>query len=154
MGVSGCGKSTLGQELSQRLGFGFLEGDGFHPPANIEAMAAGRPLDDAMRAPWLAALAEALHGAPSGVVASCSALRRSYRDALQSGGPVVFVHLAIALPEARARMEARPSHFMNPALAESQQQSLEPLEADETGFTLDATAAPAALLAEILRRLG
>lgn len=153
MGVSGCGKSTMGLALSRQLGFAFLEGDSFHPPENIQAMAAGLALDDAMRAPWLRTLASALHAAPSGVVASCSALRRSYRDILRTAGPVVFVHLAIDLAEASARMQTRPGHFMNPALAKSQRDSLEPLGPDEEGFTLDGAQPHDRVLDLILRRL-
>jgi len=90
MGVSGCGKSTVGLALAQRRGVPFLEGDGLHPPSNIAAMAAGIALDDAMRQPWLQSIADRIHDESNGVVASCSALRRTYRDVLRQKGPVVF----------------------------------------------------------------
>lgn len=138
MGVSGCGKSTVGQALARRLGMAFLEGDSLHPQSNIAAMAAGIALDDAMRLPWLQAVAGALHEKPIGMVASCSALRRGYRDLLRHQGPVFFVHLTLGLEQTCARMQARPGHFMNPALAASQHASLEPLHQDEWGLTLDA----------------
>ncbi|MDP4034171.1 MAG: shikimate kinase [Pseudorhodobacter sp.] len=79
MGVSGCGKSTIGLALAQRLGLAFLEGDSFHLPENIRAMAVGVALDDAMRLPWLLVVAGQLHAWAAGTVASCSALRHSYR---------------------------------------------------------------------------
>lgn len=145
MGVSGCGKSTLAGALSKRLGFSMIEGDALHPAGNIAAMQAGQPLTDEMRGPWLAAIADAMERAlqtSPGVVASCSALKRSYRDVLSRHGPVVFVHLDLPLSAARQRMADRPGHFMNPALAQSQATTLEPLAADETGISLDATLAP------------
>lgn len=138
MGVSGCGKSTIGQALAQKLGWRFLEGDSLHPPENIAAMSAGIALNDTMRLPWLQAVATALHSEPLGIVGSCSALRRSYRDILCRQGAVLFVHLEIDLQETRVRMQKRASHFMNPALAESQHASLEPLHGEESGITVDA----------------
>lgn len=138
MGVSGCGKSTVGLALAKRRGVPFLEGDSLHPPSNIAAMAAGIALDDAMRLPWLQSIATAIHDQNNGVVASCSALRRKYRDKLRDQGPVFFVHLSIEIEHARSRMQARSAHFMNPALAESQNASLEPLAEEEWGMTVKA----------------
>ncbi|MES2969730.1 MAG: gluconokinase [Pseudomonadota bacterium] len=138
MGVSGCGKSTVGLALARRLGAGFLEGDSLHPADNIRAMTSGIALTDAMRLPWLEDVANALHGGPTGSVAACSALRWSYRDILRRQGAVFFVHLEIGLQETRARMQARSGHFMNPALADSQHASLEPLQGDEWGMTVAA----------------
>lgn len=153
MGVSGCGKSTLGEALAQRLGVAFLEGDSLHPAENIRAMAAGVALDDAMRLPWLQSIADRLHSPSPGIIASCSALRRRYRDVLRASGPVFFVHLAIDLPAARARMQARPGHFMNPALADSQNAILEPLGPDEWGMTVDASQPADQLLHRICHAL-
>ncbi len=153
MGVSGCGKSTVGLALAQRLGVVFLEGDSLHPPSNIAAMSAGIALDDAMRLPWLRSIGSRLHGESTGMVASCSALRVSYRDLLRRRGAVFFVHLAIDIPQTRARMRARPAHFMNPALAESQHASLEPLEHDEWGVTVDANRPLEALLDHVCSTL-
>lgn len=138
MGVSGCGKSTVGHALAKRLGVDFLEGDSLHPAGNIQAMAAGKPLNDHMRMPWLQAVAAELHGEARGVVASCSALRHRYREILRGQGAVFFAHLEIGLQETRARMQERASHFINPALAESQHASLEPLHGEEWGITVDA----------------
>jgi carbohydrate kinase (thermoresistant glucokinase family) len=97
MGVSGCGKSTTGAHLAERLGWPFLEGDRFHPTANVEKMRAGIALNDEDRAPWLQALAEEFRrdealGRSS--VMGCSSLKRSYRDILRSGASRVrFLHV-------------------------------------------------------------
>jgi carbohydrate kinase (thermoresistant glucokinase family) len=102
MGVAGAGKSTVMAELAGRLGWRTLEGDAIHPPANVAKMAAGRPLTDEDRMPWLAAIAAwigrlAEAGEPS--IVTCSALRRRYRDVLRAaGGGVIFVHLGSAEP--------------------------------------------------------
>ena len=138
MGVSGCGKSTVGLALAQRRGVPFLEGDSLHPKSNIAAMAAGIALDDAMRLPWLQSIASLIQNEPNGVVASCSALRREYRNMLRRQGPVFFVHLFLAIEQTRVRMQARSAHFMNPALAESQHACLEPLIEEEWGMTVKA----------------
>ena len=89
MGVSGCGKSTVGQALSNALGGVFVEGDDYHPQSNIDHMAAGLPLTDAMRWPWLDRLAEAVNDQRqrSVTVFGCSALRKSYRDRLRAAIP-------------------------------------------------------------------
>jgi gluconokinase len=150
MGVSGCGKSTLAAALARQIGAAFLEGDSLHPPANVAAMAAGRPLDDAMRAPWLDAIATRLQKAQGpGLVVSCSALKRAYRARLAAGGAVTFVHLVLSDAEARARVGARPGHFMPDSLVASQFAALEALGADEPGWQLQATLPEA----EILRQL-
>ncbi len=99
MGVAGCGKSSVGAALSERLGIPYRDGDDLHPPANVAKMAAGTPLGDADRWPWLDRVAAVLAaGAP--VIVGCSALRRAYRDRLRNGAgaPVRFVHLAETAP--------------------------------------------------------
>jgi gluconokinase len=153
MGVSGCGKSTVGQALAERLGYAFLEGDDLHPPENIQAMSAGIALDDAMRLPWLKEITRHLHTGSPGTVASCSALRCSYRDILRGPGEVVFIHLALDLNATLARMQARPRHFMNPSLAESQHASLEPLCDGELGMTVNASEKVDELIDLILQEL-
>ncbi len=156
MGVSGSGKSTIARAVRDRLGWDFAEGDDFHPPANVATMAAGRPLTDADRFPWLGALAAWIGereaaGRPS--LMSCSALRRSYREVLRSGAErVTFVHLAGDKGMLLERMDAR-DHFMPPTLLESQLATLEPLGDDEAGLTLDAAAAPGALVDQVLAGL-
>lgn len=139
MGVSGSGKSTVGAALAQRLHVPFADADDFHPPANIAKMSAGTPLDDDDRAPWLDALGTWLaeHGATGGVM-SCSALKRAYRDRLAAHAPgLTFLHLH-GTPEVIGRRQAsRPGHFMPASLLRSQFDTLEPLEDDEPGTTLD-----------------
>ncbi len=136
-GVSGSGKSTVGRALAQRLEVPFVDGDGLHPPANVEKMRAGNPLTDADRAPWLRAVGEWLAEHPEGVVA-CSALRRTYRDALRTYADDVDVLLLHGDPGLiRERQAARGQHFMPPSLMSSQLATVEPLAPDEPGTTLD-----------------
>ena len=139
MGVSGSGKSTVGAALAQRLRVPFADADDFHPPANIAKMSAGIPLTDDDRGPWLATIATWLadHAAGGGV-ASCSALKRSYRDALAAAAPQVFFEHLHGDPDViAARVAGRPGHFMPAALVESQFATLEPLEPGEHGAVLD-----------------
>jgi len=140
MGVSGTGKSTVGRALAQRLGLGFVEGDDHHPQANIDKMAAGVPLDDEDRWPWLSELGRQVAEADGPVVLTCSALKRSYRDLLRrSAGerPVLFVHLAGTREVLLPRMSARERHFMPSSLLDSQLATLEPLTEDEWGVAVD-----------------
>jgi gluconokinase len=157
MGVSGTGKTTLGALLARRLGRPFLEGDEFHPPANVAKMAAGLPLTDDDRWPWLDALTAAMgeHAAAGrSTVVACSALRRAYRDRLRRApGRVRFVHVAVPAGELHRRMSDRV-HFMPPALLTSQLATLEPLADDEDGVTVAAGDDPDALADEALRLLG
>ncbi|MGW2671147.1 gluconokinase [Streptomyces sp. NPDC001272] len=144
LGVSGAGKSTVGKALAEALGVPFLEGDDVHPGANIAKMAAGRSLDDTDRAPWLGVLRERIRQssrAGRGLVVSCSALKRAYRDELLGAAPNVwFLYLALDRETARARVSRRPGHFMPALLVDSQFEALDPLEPDEPGATVDATA--------------
>jgi carbohydrate kinase (thermoresistant glucokinase family) len=129
MGVSGCGKSTVGEALAATLGWRFLDADDFHPPANVAKMAAGTPLADADRWPWLDRLAaemRAINAAGGHAVLACSALRQAYRDRLAAAGDVHFVHLAGDLPTIAARLEARQHRYMPPTLLASQFATLEP----------------------------
>ncbi|MBM7821498.1 gluconokinase [Cellulosimicrobium cellulans] len=156
MGVAGSGKTTVATLLAQRLGTEYAEADQFHPQANIEKMSAGTPLTDEDRWPWLEAIrdwlsAEAEAGR-SGVV-TCSALKRSYRDLLRTArGRVCFVHLD-GSPELLAeRMEHRSGHFMPTSLLPSQLATLEPLDDDEPGFTVDVTRTPEEIADLVLDR--
>ncbi len=137
MGVSGSGKSTVGAALASRLGVPFADADTFHPPANVAKMAAGEPLDDNDRYPWLNAVGQWLAVHNDGVM-SCSALKRRHRDQLRSHCPdIEFLHLT-GSPELIGRRQAgRPGHFMPSSLLMSQFEALEPLEADERGMSLD-----------------
>lgn len=138
MGVSGSGKSTVGSALAQRLRVPFVDGDTLHPPANIAKMAAGEPLDDDDRRPWLDLVGEWLAGHRGGGVASCSALKRAYRDRLRAHCPnVEFLHLSGSPELIGHRLAARPGHFMPAALLRSQYEALDPLGPDEPGFTVD-----------------
>ena len=139
MGVSGSGKTTVGAALAQRLRVPFADADDFHPEANIAKMSAGIPLDDDDRAPWLQAIATWLveHGSTGGV-ASCSALKRSYRDVLSHAAPrAVYLHLHGDRDVLAARVAGRPGHFMPAALIDSQFATLEVLQPDELGAALD-----------------
>jgi gluconokinase len=141
MGVSGSGKTTVGAGLAERLNCPYLEGDDFHLPESIEKMAAGIALGDDDRWPWLQGLAAGIdaslkqHG---GVVATCSALKRKYRDRLrqQIGTPVVFIHLVAEKTNLEQRLFARDAHYMPASLLQSQLQSLEPLGSDEHALVL------------------
>ena len=135
-GVSGCGKSTVAKALAKTTGYPFLEGDEYHPAENVAAMAAGTPLTDEMRWPWLRNLAasavEKASGA-RGAVISCSALKRAYRDLLrtQTGG-CRFVMDTGELDVIYERMSARTDHYMPPTLLDSQFADLEGPDATET----------------------
>jgi gluconokinase len=151
MGVAGVGKTEIGRRLAARLEVAYADGDAFHPAANVAKMAAGTPLTDDDRRPWLAAVGAWLAGHdPDGGVVSCSALRRAYRDVLVAAAPrVVFLHLAGDPDLIRTRMERR-DHFMPPSLLASQLAALEPLAPDEDGVTLDVAEPPDAIVAAFL----
>jgi gluconokinase len=158
MGVAGSGKTTIGTALAARLERAFAEGDDFHSAANVAKMARAEPLTDADREPWLAELGEWLashHQAGRSTVLTCSALKRRYRDTLRAAAPrhVVFIHLAAPRDALLERMRRRTGHFMPQALLDDQLAALEPLEADEPGITLDAAAAPAAVVESALAAL-
>jgi gluconokinase len=139
MGVSGSGKSTLGRALAETLGWRFVDGDTLHPPENVAKMAAGIPLDDADRRPFLERVAQAVSGyRRSGVVVACSALRRSYRDLIRErAGDVMFVLPVLDREILAARLAQRPDHFMPASLLESQLGLLELPGADEQSILLD-----------------
>ena len=145
MGVTATGKSAVGTRLADRLDMAFIEGDEFHPEANIAKMSAGEPLTDDDRRPWLETLARMLadnREVGIATVLGCSALRRSYRDILRGSMPsdaVGFVHLTASFDVLRERMEHR-EHFMPASLLQSQFDTLEPLDNDERGVLLDVDA--------------
>lgn len=147
MGVSGSGKSTVGEALAAARGLPFVDADALHPQANLEKMAAGIPLTDDDRSPWLAAVADAI--APGAVVVACSALRRSYRDVLRTAAPdlaLVYLHASQELLDARMRSR---HHFMPVSLLASQLATLESPTADEKPIQLDASAPIAAAIARV-----
>ncbi|WP_254504596.1 gluconokinase [Duganella vulcania] len=151
MGVSGCGKSTVGQALAAGMAVPFIEGDRFHPPANVAKMSAGIALDDADRAGWLLALREQIELADGGLVLACSALKRKYRDQLRLADPALnFAHLSGGRALIASRMRERAGHYMPLSLLDSQLRDLEPLQVDEGGMVLDILAPPRVLVARIL----
>ena len=154
MGVSGCGKSAVGSLLAGALGVPYVEGDDVHPPENVAKMAAGVPLDDADRAGWLAALRARIATARAqggGLVVSCSALKRGYRDLLREGDPALrFAHLDGPREVLERRMQ-RPGHFLPPSLLDSQLRTLQPLQPDEAGIVLDIRQPLAVLVEQILQ---
>jgi len=131
MGVAGSGKSTLAAALAARLGTKLIEADELHSDANVARMAAGVPLTDADRWPWLASVRRAMRG-QNDVVVACSALKRSYRDTLRAAGDVRFVYLEIDREEAAMRLARRSGHFMGAGMLVSQLAALEPPAADES----------------------
>ena len=136
MGVSGSGKSSVGVALAERLGVPFLEGDSLHPAANVAKMAAGLPLDDADRAPWLAAIATWMEGRTDGVVA-CSALKRAYRDRLREAAPGMRIVALLPPPDVLAeRLGHRRGHFMPGSLLASQLATLEVPGDDEDAIVV------------------
>ena len=141
MGVSGCGKSTVGALLAAALGLPFIEGDALHPPRNVALMAAGTPLTDADRADWLLTIATRLgqaHAAGQGLVVSCSALKRRYRDPLRAACPGLhFVHLHGSAGQLRRRLQTRTGHYMPASLLDSQLSALEPPGADENALVFN-----------------
>lgn len=155
MGVSGSGKSTIGALLAERLGVRFEDADALHPAANVAKMAAGHPLTDDDRWPWLALVGQALHAASgSGLVIACSALKRSYREAILAEAPGVrFVYLHGTQELLAQRMGHREGHFMPTSLLGSQLATLEPLEADEPGVSVDIVDEPSQIVAEAVKAL-
>ena len=152
MGVSGAGKSTIARGLAERLGWDFAEGDDLHPAANVAKMAAGEPLTDADRVPWLEAVArwidEEIEADRRGVV-TCSALKRAYRDRLRRP-EVLFVYLSVSRAELERRLAGRHGHYMPASLLDSQLETLEPPEADENALAVAADGDPARTTESIL----
>lgn len=155
MGVTGSGKTTVGKLLAESLAVPFAEGDNLHSLASIRKMAAGHPLNDEDRRPWLQRVGEALVEAEgTGLVITCSALKRSYRDALlaaEANARFVFLDGPRELLE--TRLGNRRGHFMPTELLDSQLATLETLEPDEPGFTVGIDQAPEQIVADILAKL-
>ena len=157
MGVAGCGKSSIGQGLALALGLPFVEGDALHPPRNVALMASGTPLTDSDRAEWLQAVAGVLRRALSagqGVVVSCSALKRSYRDVLREAAPALrLVHPHGPAELLARRLRDRVGHYMPASLLASQLQTLEAPAPDEASITLDITQPVQTLVARASEQL-
>lgn len=157
MGAAGAGKSRIGSALAITLDLPFVEGDAFHPPANVALMAAGIPLTDETRHGWLLALADQLRAARArsdGVVLACSALKRRYRDLLRTGDDTVqFIFLSGPAVLLRERLAQRTGHFMPASLLDSQLDALEPPAPDEHAWAFAADQLPEQLVAAIVNRL-
>lgn len=157
MGVSGSGKSTIAEALAKRLCWRFEDGDAFHPAANVAKMAAGHPLTDEDRWPWLNAIADEIErvcAAGGHLIVACSALKRTYRDVLRRGrNDVRFVFLKGAQELIAARLARRKDHFMPQALLASQFKTLEPPSGDERAVTVSIDAPVEVIVAAIVREL-
>jgi gluconokinase len=153
MGVSGSGKSTVGRALAERLGWDFFDADDFHPPQNIAKMAAGIPLSDSDRTPWLAALSDQLFAslkAGRHPVLACSALKESYRKQLLNGKDgVEIIYLKGSYDLIQARMAGRQGHFMKPEMLKSQ---FATLEEPQTALILDVSMPLGDMLAWVLEK--
>src|SRR5882757_3979015 len=159
MGVAGSGKTTIASALAEKLGVPFVEGDSLHPIANVKKMAGGIPLTDEDRWPWLEAIGERMEVermTGHGVVVSCSALKRAYRDCLRKEvhGKVHFILLDGSRELITDRMKKRKGHFMPPALLDSQFATLEKPTPDEHAVVLDISQTVPTLLAEAAQSVG
>ena len=158
MGVAGSGKTRIGRAFASALGVPFVEGDDFHPAANVERMSRGIALTDVDRAGWLDALAIRIREASdegTGLVMTCSALKRAYRDLLRAAAPagrITFVFLRGAHALIAERLAARRGHFMPPALLESQFATLEEPTADERVWVSEVSATPEEIVASLVSR--
>ncbi len=158
MGVAGSGKTTVARLLASELGWAFQEGDDLHPPANVEKMRHGIPLDDADRAPWLAAIAAVIDGwrarGERGVL-TCSALKRAYREIIVGARTdVALIYLRGTRALLAARLAARQGHYMPPSLLDSQLATLEEPGAEEHAIVVDIGQPPEAIAGAVRRALG
>jgi gluconokinase len=157
MGVSGSGKSTVAEALGKQLGWRFEDGDSFHPASNVAKMAAGHPLTDEDRWPWLNAIADEIaRVCKTGehVIIACSALKHTYRDVLLRGrDDVRFVFLRGTQELIADRLALRKGHFMPPELLTSQFRALEPPETSEHVITVSIDESVEAIVADIVRQL-
>ena len=157
MGVAGAGKSLVGARLADALGVPFLEGDDLHPAENVRRMAQGIPLTDDDRRGWLSAIAARLaesRRTGAGLVFTCSALKRAYRDILRGADAALrFVHLTGDRALIAQRLSQRVGHFMPAALLDSQLATLEPPAPEEHAWTLDLADTPESIVAQIMARL-
>lgn len=153
MGVCGSGKTTIGELLAKRLHCGFSDADSFHPAENVEKMRAGIPLQDEDRWPWLRAIRAAIEDwqrRGQSHILACSALKQAYRDILSPDGDVMFVNLKGTPELIRARLKGRTGHYMNPALLDSQ---LETLEEPVNALTVDIDDTPEGIVKTIMAHL-
>ena len=153
MGTTGAGKTTIGTMLATQLNWQFADADAFHPPANIDKMSHGTPLNDADRAPWLAAMRKAILewiAAGKNVVLACSALKRAYRDVLRPSPEVKIIYLKGTYALFAERIHHRHGHFAGEGILAGQ---FADLEEPENAIIIDAARSPDEIVAEIRRRL-
>jgi gluconokinase len=158
MGVSGSGKSLVGEAVAADLGLAFVEGDALHPKANIEKMSMGIPLTDADRFPWLDKIGREIADSLAigqGIVISCSALKRVYRDRLRrfAKGGLTFIFLKGSEEVLMPRMAARKGHFMPASLLQSQLATLEDPSGEEDVVTVDIGGTKDEVAADAIRRV-
>jgi gluconokinase len=159
MGVSGCGKTSVGEAIARYLDLPFIEGDALHPQSNIAKMSQGIPLTDDDRFPWLDRIGEEIRTALTegkGIVASCSSLRKIYRDRLRAfaGGKLTFVFLKGSEELLAGRLAARKGHFMPPSLLRSQFATLEDPSGEDGVLTVDISGTTAEVIEIALGELG
>jgi gluconokinase len=156
MGVSGSGKSLIGAAFARALNVAFVEGDAYHPAENVARMAAGIPLTDDDRAGWLRALAARIRearDAGTGLVVTCSALKRSYRNVLRGDADKVrFIFLKGPRTLIAERLAGRSGHFMPPSLLDSQFATLEEPTPDERVWECDIAQSPEGIVADLVTR--
>lgn len=154
MGVAGSGKSVIGAALANALGVDFVEGDEYHPAENVQRMSAGIPLTDDDRAQWLRALSLRIREAKdagAGLVVSCSALKRAYRDILSAEArDLRFVFLKGQRALIAERLAGRRGHFMPPSLLDSQFAALEEPSPDEDAWVCDVRQSPQDIVAALV----
>ena len=154
MGVVGAGKTTVGRLLAGQLGWEFADADDFHPPSNVEKIRQGISLDDDDRRPWLERLRTAINGwigDRRNVVLACSALKLSYRQALQVSPEVRFVYLKGSAVLIADRLRSRQGHFAGEQILAGQ---FADLEEPDTAVTIEIAATPHQIVAEIREKLG
>ena len=156
MGVTGSGKTNVGSALARALAIDFVEGDEFHPAENVRRMSQGIPLTDGDRVGWLRALAARIREAKAagiGLVVTCSALKRTYRDVLRGAGELQLIFLRGPRALIAERLANRRGHFMPPALLDSQFAILEEPSADEEPWVCDIKQSPEDLVAALVSRV-
>ncbi|HET9647214.1 MAG TPA: gluconokinase [Microlunatus sp.] len=155
MGVAGSGKSTVAELVAHELGWTLTEADDLHSPDNVEKMAAGTPLTDADREPWLRLICRRIERTDGDQVVACSALRRRYRDILgrTNAARVRFLHLEGSRDLIGSRLDARTGHFMPSTMLQSQLDTLEPLAHDEDGASITIDGSPQDILRRALTAL-
>ena len=150
MGVAGCGKSGVARKLAAALELPWIEGDDFHPSANVHKMREGIPLGDTDRAGWLQTLCKEVIKYPQGCVLACSALKSSYRDTLRKISPTVrFVYLHITPKESLRRVAERSGHFYPPSLVLSQFDTLEDPSGEADVVRVDAMGPSGSMVAVV-----